>query len=719
MFHKLSLETKYICSTIFVVLFVVVINLALYMHGYDTYSNNLTRQITENSQEKTESYVKQKGLVYAELLSKQLFDPLYTDNISQAYEQIKATLSQPDVSKIHVVDNEGLIFHDGTTQLSMFAQPHYRSRFILKAIEESRILISFSKHQLEIAAPIQQSNITLGAVYLELNLAHLLEEKEQNIAQVQALTSNDKQKMFNLLLTISAISVLLGSAIAYALGRSLIKPLKQLKEQFTESNTQALPITDIKSKDEVGDLISAYNKMSNKVNRYTSRVEFMAYHDILTSLPNREKLLIDIQKQITNRKSPSLAVVFIDLDDFKHINDNYGHSIGDKLLGHIASELQGGLPSYFQPLYRLSTIVSRVGADEFVLVFPCKDSLHAREKADDIHRQLLSPFNLEENDIQITASLGVAVYPEFGSNAESLLQLSSLAAQESKRRGKDIMTIYDSAFDETVKQRLYIEKELRRSIRDLSQFELWYQPQFDLNTYQLIGVEALVRWNHPEKGYISPELFIPIAEQSDLILELGEYLIETAISQRAQWADHLAADFHIALNLSPRQIYRQDLSQLFSKYLQQYQVPPQTIHVEVTESLFIDDIEKAQYVLRKLQANGVEVWLDDFGTGYSALAYLQQMSFDGLKIDRSFIAQIQNNEQDDSLVRAIISMAHNLRMRVVAEGIETQTQLTRMESLHCDVVQGFFLGRPVPAEEIIEFEQQRQAIDDSTASNYA
>ncbi|MDF5617749.1 GGDEF domain-containing protein, partial [Vibrio parahaemolyticus] len=176
-------------------------------------------------------------------------------------------------------------------------------------------------------------------------------------------------------------------------------------------------------------------KMSNKVNRYTSRVEFMAYHDILTSLPNREKLLIDIQTQITDHKSPSLAVVFIDLDDFKHINDNYGHNIGDKLLGHLASELQGRLPSYFKPLYRLSTIVSRVGADEFVLAFPCSDNHEAREKANDIHRQLLSPFSLEENDIQITASLGIAVYPEFGSNAESLLQLSSLAAQESKRRG--------------------------------------------------------------------------------------------------------------------------------------------------------------------------------------------------------------------------------------------------------------------------------------------
>lgn len=709
MFQKLSLETKYICSTMFVVLFVVVINLALYMHGYDAYSNSLTQQITNNSQEKTESYVKQKGLVYAELLSKQLFDPLYTDNISQAYEQIKATLSQPDVSKIHVVDNEGLIFHDGTTQLRMFAQPHDRSPFILKAIEESRTLVSFSKHQLEIAAPIQQSNITLGAVYLELNLIHLLEEKEQNIEQVQAITSNDKQKMFNLLLTISGISVLFGSIIAYALGRSLTKPLKQLKDQFSESNTQALPVTDIQSKDEVGELISAYNKMSNKVNRYTSRVEFMAYHDILTSLPNREKLLIDIQTQITDHKSPSLAVVFIDLDDFKHINDNYGHNIGDKLLGHLASELQGRLPSYFKPLYRLSTIVSRVGADEFVLAFPCSDNHEAREKANDIHRQLLSPFSLEENDIQITASLGIAVYPEFGSNAESLIQLSSLAAQESKRRGKDIMTIYDSTFDETIKQRLYIERELRRSVRDLSQFELWYQPQFDLKTYRLIGVEALVRWNHPEKGYISPESFIPIAEQSDLILELGEHIIETAVAQRAMWAEHFGTDFHIALNLSPRQIYRQDLSQLFSKYLRRHDVAPQTIHVEVTESLFIDDTEKAQYVLKKLQSIGVEVWLDDFGTGYSALAYLQHMAFDGLKIDRSFIAQIRKSDQDDSLVRAIVSMAHNLRMKVVAEGVETQTQLTRMESLHCDVVQGFFLGRPVPAEELIAFEYQRES----------
>ncbi|HCE2174657.1 TPA: EAL domain-containing protein [Vibrio parahaemolyticus] len=716
MLNKLSLETKYIFATISVVVLVVVVNLVLYMHGYDTYSNNLAQQITQNSQDKTESYVKQKGLVYAELLSKQLFDPLYNDNISQVYGQITATLSQPDVSKIHVVDNDGLVFHDGTPQLAMFAQPHYRSDFILKAIEQERVQVALSREQLEIAAPIHQSDVTLGAVYLELNLAHLLEEKEQNIAQVAAITSKDKHNMFILLLAISIISIFMGSLFAFAVGRSLVKPIKQLSEQFSEFDTQALPVTDIQRKDEIGELITAYNKMSNKVNTYTTRVEFMAYHDILTSLSNREKLLIDLQEQISAKRAPALAVMFVDLDDFKHINDNYGHNVGDKLLVHLSALLRKELPIYIEPDYRPWILASRVGADEFIVVFPCNNSLEAREIANQIHRQVLSPLRLDSHNIRLTTSLGVAVYPEFGCNADSLLQLSSLAAQESKRRGKDIMSVYDPAFDATVKQRLYIERELSRSIHDLSQFELWYQPKFDLKTYQLVGVEALVRWNHPEKGYIGPEQFIPIAEQNDLILDLGEHLIETAIKQRAEWAEAFDHDFHIALNLSPRQIYRQDLSLIFEHFLLQYNVSAKDIHVEVTESLLMDDIEKAHFVLRKLQATGIEVWLDDFGTGYSALSYLQQVNFDGLKIDRSFIAQTQQDNKDDSLVRAIISMAHNLGMKVVAEGIETQTQLALIERLNCDVAQGFFLGKPVPAAQLLELENTCQAMKRNASS---
>lgn len=379
MLNKLSLETKYIFATISVVVLVVVVNLVLYMHGYDTYSNNLAQQITQNSQDKTESYVKQKGLVYAELLSKQLFDPLYNDNISQVYGQITATLSQPDVSKIHVVDNDGLVFHDGTPQLAMFAQPHYRSDFILKAIEQERVQVALSREQLEIAAPIHQSDVTLGAVYLELNLAHLLEEKEQNIAQVAAITSKDKHNMFILLLAISIISIFMGSLFAFAVGRSLVKPIKQLSEQFSEFDTQALPVTDIQRKDEIGELITAYNKMSNKVNTYTTRVEFMAYHDILTSLSNREKLLIDLQEQISAKRAPAIAVLFVDLDDFKHINDNYGHNVGDKLLVHLSALLRKELPIYIEPDYRPWILASRVGADEFVVVFPCNNSLEARD----------------------------------------------------------------------------------------------------------------------------------------------------------------------------------------------------------------------------------------------------------------------------------------------------------------------------------------------------
>ncbi len=700
MLRKLSLEGKYIISTVVVVAMVLIVNFVLYVQGYDSHSSNLMRQFTVNTQHKTELHIQQKGVTYASMLASQLFDPVYTSNLNMTYRVVNTTLSQPDVAVVHVVDNDGYIFHDGTKELSLFSSLHPQQAAIKDSLESHDVIVGNNGQRIIAVAPIEQSDVLLGAVYLEMDLSHLHQEQERNKQKIQAINIQDKQDMLMLQSFISVVCIAIGLVMAVVVGRSLTRPIKKLSQHISSTKGGNLAqIRGIHREDEIGELVHAYNSMTNDINNHHSKVEFMAYYDSLTGLPNRVKLLQAMQQRVDESQTP-FSIMVLDIDDFKQVNDHFGHDLGDELVKLFSERLAESIGMYLQKSSTLP-LIARLGVDQLAILLDGNHLADARTLAKSLLPTLCSSYLLDDSEVSITASIGISSYPSFSSQVEHLLSQAELAMQKAKDANNKSVVVYDSELHEQLEQRVTIERELKSAMSQLDQFELWYQPKFDLTFGHLVGAEALVRWKHPEHGYIQPDQFIPIAESSDLILTLGEHIIESAIKQGRLWQDVFGHHFHVGINLSPRQLYRQDLSGIFKRYLTTYDLPPNGVQIEVTESLLMSDTKRANRVLKQLGNLGIEIWLDDFGTGYSSLSYLQQVQFDGIKIDRTFVSGIEDDQEEVKLLEAIVSMAHSLEMKIVAEGIETQHQQDILAHLGCDVGQGYYLGKPIPASEFL------------------
>ncbi len=422
-----------------------------------------------------------------------------------------------------------------------------------------------------------------------------------------------------------------------------------------------------------------------------------AYHDILTGLPNRW-LLRDRLEQVfafARRQDTRPTVMFLDLDRFKNLNDTLGHLHGDQLLRAVAD--------------RLRTIISeqdtlaRLGGDDFVLLFsdlPDRDAALAQARR--IQEQFSQPFRLDGKEVYLDASIGIARYPENGTEPDILIKHAESAMYYAKDRGGNSIQFSSEEIQAATANRFTIENDLRCAIRN-EQLQVYYQPQFDLHTGKVTGIEALVRWPHPDEGMIAPDRFIPIAEESGLILNLGKWVLRQAIAdaRRLQAAGCLPR--RLAVNLSARQLYHQDTLSVLQDLLTDEPLRDRFLEIEITESGIMQNPEQAVANLTALRDLGVSVAIDDFGTGYSSLAYLKRFPIDILKIDRSFVRDLALDQDDEAIIRTIIAMAETLNMRVIAEGIETREQLERLERLGCQEGQGYFFARPMPCADLIRF----------------
>ncbi len=422
-----------------------------------------------------------------------------------------------------------------------------------------------------------------------------------------------------------------------------------------------------------------------------------AYHDILTGLPNRW-LLRDRLEQVfafARRQDTRPTVMFLDLDRFKNLNDTLGHLHGDQLLRAVAD--------------RLRTIISeqdtlaRLGGDDFVLLFsdlPDRDAALAQARR--IQEQFSQPFRLDGKEVYLDASIGIARYPENGTEPDILIKHAESAMYYAKDRGGNSIQFSSEEIQAATANRFTIENDLRCAIRN-EQLQVYYQPQFDLHTGKVTGIEALVRWPHPDEGMIAPDRFIPIAEESGLILKLGKWVLRQAIAdaRRLQAAGCLPR--RLAVNLSARQLYHQDTLSVLQDLLTDEPLRDRFLEIEITESGIMQNPEQAVANLTALRDLGVSVAIDDFGTGYSSLAYLKRFPIDILKIDRSFVRDLALDQDDEAIIRTIIAMAETLNMQVIAEGIETREQLERLERLGCQEGQGYFFARPMPCADLIRF----------------
>jgi diguanylate cyclase (GGDEF)-like protein/PAS domain S-box-containing protein len=430
--------------------------------------------------------------------------------------------------------------------------------------------------------------------------------------------------------------------------------------------------------------------------RAEERVEFQAYHDLLTGLPNRLLLRdrLSVAMAHAQRRRHHLALMFLDLDHFKLINDTLGHSAGDRLLQDLAQRLSGCV--------RQDDTVARVGGDEFTLLFPgLGRGLDAVRMAQKVLKSIAQPFLLDGQELHVTASVGIAIYPEDGKDAEGLMSNADGAMYRAKDLGRNNYQLWTSGMNSRALERMALEGRLRRAL-ERDEFVLHYQPIVDLATGAIVGMEALLRWQHPERGLVGPDTFIPVAEDCRLIIPIGEWVLTEACRQLRRWHDDGFTGLRIAVNLSARQFQQQDLAQTVETALLEAALPPQSLELEITESVAMQSAEWTASVLRVLQRMGVRISIDDFGTGQSSLSYLKHFPLTTLKIDRAFVKDIRVNSDGEAIVRAVVALAHVLKLRVVAEGVETPEQISFLREVGCEEVQGYFYSKPEPAENLRE-----------------
>ncbi len=494
--------------------------------------------------------------------------------------------------------------------------------------------------------------------------------------------------------------------IARRLQRMITDPIHSLVQsmlQVSEGKDYSHRVQK-QSNDELGRLFDGFNDMLEELERRDlalrkneSHLDYLAYHDPLTKLANRLLFHDRLEHSMLRAKRliSRIAILFIDLDRFKYINDSLGHDAGDRVLCVVAERLQGQV--------READTLARLGGDEFVII------LEQLKKTEDLSRfvkklmkELEQPILIAEQKLHVTASIGLSIYPENGVNADSLMSAADIAMYQAKKNGTNTYRFYSEEMNTHSHESLIMENKLREAL-SRNQLTLYYQPQFELKTGYLVGFEALIRWNSPDLGFVSPADFIPLAEESGLIVSIGEWVLLTACQTLKGLQENWQVPLKMAVNISPRQFQHDSLVQTVSEALYRSQIEPCCLELELTEGMVMNNVDHAISKMNDLDAMGVQLSIDDFGTGYSSLGYLKKFPISRLKIDQSFVKDLTNNSSDQAIVNSVIALGKNMSLEIVAEGIETVEQYDYLKEEGCEQGQGFLMGKPMNKAELVSF----------------
>ncbi|MGE6387260.1 putative bifunctional diguanylate cyclase/phosphodiesterase [Pseudomonas sp. NPDC078416] len=494
----------------------------------------------------------------------------------------------------------------------------------------------------------------------------------------------------------------------------LTKPLSRIIEHLTSINPDRpsehqLPLLKGHEKNELGVWVNTANQLLASIERNTtlrheaeSSLLRMAQYDFLTGLPNRLQLQKQLDKILVDsgKVQHRVAVLCVGLDDFKGINEQFSYQAGDQLLLALADRLRSHSG-------RLGAL-ARLGGDQFALVqADIEQPYEAAELAQNILDDLEAPFAVDQQEIRLRATIGITLFPEDGDSTEKLLQKAEQTMTLAKTRSRNRYQFYIASVDSEMRRRRELEKDLREAMAR-EQFHLVYQPQISYRDHGVVGVEALIRWIHPEHGFVPPDLFIPLAEQNGTIIAIGEWVLDQACKQLREWHDQGFSDLRMAVNLSTVQLHHAELPRVVNNLLQIYRLPPRSLELEVTETGLMEDITTAAQHLLSLRRSGALIAIDDFGTGYSSLSYLKSLPLDKIKIDKSFVQDLLDDDDDATIVRAIIQLGKSLGMQVIAEGVETAEQEAYIISEGCHEGQGYFYSKPLPARELLAYLKQAQ-----------
>ena len=494
----------------------------------------------------------------------------------------------------------------------------------------------------------------------------------------------------------------------------LTKPLSRIIEHLTSINPDRpsehqIPLLKGHEKNELGLWVNTANQLLASIERNThlrheaeSSLLRMAQYDFLTGLPNRQQLQQQLDKILVDagKVQHRVAVLCVGLDDFKGINEQFSYQAGDQLLLALADRLRSHSG-------RLGAL-ARLGGDQFALVqADIEQPYEAAELAQNILDDLEAPFAVDGEEIRLRATIGITLFPEDGDSTEKLLQKAEQTMTLAKTRSRNRYQFYIASVDSEMRRRRELEKDLREALVR-NQFHLVYQPQISYRDQRVVGVEALIRWIHPEHGFVPPDQFIPLAEQNGTIIAIGEWVLDQACKQLREWHDQGFTDLRMAVNLSTVQLHHSELPRVVNNLLQIYRLPPRSLELEVTETGLMEDISTAAQHLLSLRRSGALIAIDDFGTGYSSLSYLKSLPLDKIKIDKSFVQDLIDDDDDATIVRAIIQLGKSLGMQVIAEGVETAEQEAYIISEGCHEGQGYFYSKPLPARELLSYLKQAQ-----------
>ncbi len=604
--------------------------------------------------------------------------------------------------KVYMTSDSGVPYHDHTNETAF--DDHLLTRMTLAADKDTR-QISFDGRNYLIGHKNLVKDLQAVAVWPLTELQTTAIELAREIAWLTLLFTST---IVALILVVVHTQLIKPISALTLFTRSLNKSRMEIEESVHQKYRQMLGRYD-----EFGELAKAFRELDSNLRASNLRLSFIAYHDSLTGLANRHTFSIFLHKTIAaaQRHDFNVALLYIDIDGFKEVNDTLGHEAGDSVLKDIADRLNGVLrgedlvadfSTYSQHV--TSTKVSRIGGDEFAIVISHLDHPeHAAVIALRLLQVMEPAFELNADRFQLGASIGISLYPQNGSDAQELLKCADIAMYQSKRQGRNRYEYYNRSIDEEALRRNRLIKDLRQAI-DEKRLEIHYQPQIQIRGHKTIGFEALLRWYHLDEGFIPPDTFIPLAEETGLIQQLGEYVVYEVCRQYHEWSQQGLAPPRIAVNVSPFQFTEKcDIATYISQTLQDFDLPGNMLEVEVTETAIMQSKRIHLSQLEALKALGLNISMDDFGTGYSSLASLRDLPIDRLKIDKSFVNRIEDDAQGQGIIKAIIALARELNINVVAEGVETETQLEFLRQHYCEVAQGYFFSRPINADKTTHY----------------